>query len=137
MRLLDANIFLRFLTRDDETKAQACSRLLHRLERGQEEASTCEAVLAEVVYVLESKAHYALAHHEISARLRPLLALRGFKLPNKRTYLRALDLYESHAFLDFEDAILAAQVERGLAEAIVSYDTDFDRVPGIVRLEPT
>ena len=51
-------------------------------------------------------------------------------------YLRALDLYASSPFLDFEDALSAAYIEKqGLTE-ILSYDADFDRVSGIVRQEP-
>ena len=50
-------------------------------------------------------------------------------------YLRALDLYASSPFLDFEDALSAVYIEKqGLTE-ILSYDADFDRVSGIVRQE--
>ena len=50
MRFLDANVILRYLTRDDETKARACFALFQRLKRGEERVFTCEAILTEVVY---------------------------------------------------------------------------------------
>ena len=63
MKFLDTNVILRFLTRDDEEKADACLRLFQRVQRGDEELVTCEAVVSEVVYVLSSaRAGYGLSH---------------------------------------------------------------------------
>ena len=82
------------------------------------------------------RAPYRLSHEEIRARLVPILTLRGLKLPHKRVYIRALDLYASSPFLDFEDALAASHMEqRGVTE-ILSYDKDFDRVAGLQRVEP-
>ncbi len=137
MKFLDINVILRFLTRDDEEKADACYRLFQRVQRGEEELLTCEAVVTEVVYVLSSpRAPYRLSHEEIRGRLVPILTLRGLRLPQKRVYLRALDVYASSPFLDFEDALAVAHMERQGVSEIVSYDRDFDRVAGIKRVEP-
>ena len=137
MRFLDTNVILRYLTRDDEARAQACYELFQRVQQGEEELATCESIVAEVVYVLSSpRLPYRLDHAQIRARLLPILTLRGVKLPQKRVCLRALDLYAPSAFLDFEDALAVAHMEqRGIAE-IVSYDRDLDRAPGIRRTEP-
>ena len=137
MRFLDTNVVLRYLTRDDEIKAEACFELLRRVQQGEEELTTCEAIVAEVVYVLSSpRLPYRLDHAQIRARLLPILTLRGVRLPHKRVCLRALDLYASSAFLDFEDALAVAHMERRGTAEIVSYDRDFDRVSGIRRTEP-
>ena len=137
MKFLDTNVILRFLTRDDEQKADACLRLFQRVQRGDEELVTCEAVVSEVVYVLSSaRAGYGLSHEGIRSRLVPILTLRGLRLPQKRVYLRALDVYASSPFLDFEDALAVAHMERLGVEEIVSYDRDFDRVAGLRREEP-
>lgn len=137
MRFLDTNVILRYLTRDDEAKAAACYELFQRVQRGEEKLFTCEAIITEVVYVLSShRAPYRLNQEEIRARLQPILTLRGLKLPQKRVFLHALDLYVSYPFLDFEDALAAAHLEnQGLTE-IISYDSDFDRIPGLQRIEP-
>ena len=111
MKFLDSNIFLRYITRDDEKKAQACFRLFQRLQNGKERAATCEAIITEIVYVLSSRKHYNLSHQEVSIRMRPLLDLKGLKLPQKQVYLRALDFYASHSMLDFEDAYLAGELD--------------------------
>ena len=97
---------------------------------------TTEAVIAEVLYVLSSPRQYKLSHADAAARLRPLLTLRGLQLPHKRSYLRALDLFGTHAFLDIEDAIQVVHMEREGVTELCSYDTDFDRLPTIARQEP-
>lgn len=135
MRFVDTNVFIRFLTGDDADKARACFELFQRVKRGQDQVTTSEAVLAEVVYVLSSKL-YKQAPAEISARLKPILTLRGLHLPHKRGYLAALDLYASIPGLDFEDALTVTQMHREGMVEIFSYDTDFDRVPAITRIEP-
>jgi predicted nucleic acid-binding protein len=45
----DANIFIRALTGDDPKKAEACSDLLRRVDLGEVEITTCEAIITEVV----------------------------------------------------------------------------------------
>ncbi|MBI4235819.1 MAG: type II toxin-antitoxin system VapC family toxin [Chloroflexi bacterium] len=137
MRFLDANVFLRYLTRDDETRAQACYELFQRVKRGEDAVLTCEAIVTEVVYVLSSpRAPYRLSNEEIRARLLPILGLRGLRLPQKRVYLHALDLFASSPFLDFKDALAAAHMARRGIQEILSYDRDFDRLPGLTRVEP-
>ena len=136
MRFVDANIFLRYLTQGDPAKGAACRVLWEQVQRGLELVTTTEAIVAEVCYVLSSPRLYHLGHEEIAARIRPLIALPGLKLRDKRTLLRALSLYGTHSFLDFEDALTIAHMERQGVPEILSYDRDFDRVPGVARVEP-
>ncbi len=77
-----------------------------------------------------------MARWDIRERLTPILKLRGLKLQHKRAYRRALDLYVTHPRLDFEDAVAIAHMERLGITTLLSYDRDFDRVPGITRQEP-
>ena len=135
MRFVDTNVFLRYLTRDDPEKSQACYELFKRCERNEEALLTSEAVVAEIVYVLSSKQLYNLAPEEVRVRLMPLLSLMGLKLPNRNVYLRALELYAAFA-IDFEDALAVSHMEHhGLTE-IYSYDRDFDRLAHVERIEP-
>lgn len=140
MMFTDTNIFLRYLVRPvteiDRTRAEACRVLFERVSSGTEAITTSEAVLAEIVFVLASPRQYGLTPADIVARLKPIIALPGLKLPRKRLYLRALDIYAAQPRLDFEDAITAAFVERTQPAELYSYDTDFDRVPGLTRVEP-
>lgn len=137
MVFVDTNIFIRFLTKDDPIKAEACYRLFERARQGTAELTTSESVLAEVVFILASKRLYNLSRQDVRMRLYPLFTLRGLKLPNRAAALRALDLYSRHT-IDFEDALSVAIMEQQRTAEIYSYNTDFDgiRDSAIRRIEP-
>jgi predicted nucleic acid-binding protein len=102
MPFIDTNIFLRYLTKDDPDKAQACFELFKRAESNQIVLTATETVIAEVVYVLSSKRTYNLPRDQIRARLYSLLTLQGLRLPQRRMVLRALDLYVAYEIGLFE-----------------------------------
>ena len=134
-RFLDTNILLRHLTGDDETKARASFELLLRVERGEEVVVTSDLVIAETVFNLQSPRQYDLSRERIRQLVEPIIALRGIRLPRKALYSRTFDLYCTNK-ISFVDAYNAAYMEsRGINE-IYSYDTDFDRIEGISRVEP-
>jgi predicted nucleic acid-binding protein len=135
MHFIDTNIFIRYLTKDDPGKAQACFELFQQAAANQTVLTTTETVITEVVYVLSSKKTYSLARGDIRARLYPLLSTAGLQLPQRRIYLRALDLYTLYS-IDFEDALIVAQMERQKIRDLYSYDQGFDQVPGTHRHEP-
>lgn len=136
MKFVDANVFLRAMTGDDPAKAAASAQLFREVDLGHQEITTCEAVIAEVVYVLSGRGTYGLSHSDVRARLAPFLRLRGVRLPQKRLYLEALDLYATHAALDFEDALCVVHMKHAGLTDLLSYDQDFDRIPEITRTEP-
>jgi predicted nucleic acid-binding protein len=109
--------------------------LFQKAQRRQVQLITSEAVIAEIVYVLSSKEVYNLRREEIRARLYPLLSIPGLKLPHRKMYLQALDLYTQY-IVDFADALTIAQMRRAKRQALYSYDRGFDRVAEIKRLEP-
>jgi predicted nucleic acid-binding protein len=137
MNFIDTNIFIRYLVKDDQDKAEACFRLLEKAKASKVELFTSESVIAEVVFVLSSKRLYNLSHQDIRVRLYPILSLPGLKMSNRRQYLRALDVYGNNN-IDFEDALSIATMERKKISQIYSYAEDFDRVKDceISRIEP-
>lgn len=135
MRFLDTNIFLRYLARDDPEKAEASLILLRRIAAGDEEATTSEVIIAEIFYVL-TRGIYRESRSEVAERVKPMLDARGMRLTNRRVLLRAIDVYTQHSFLDFEDALTVAHMEAEGIEELYSYDQGFDRVEGVVRIEP-
>lgn len=72
-QFLDTNIFLRYLTRDDVQKHQACLALFQQGEQSQVSLVTSESVIAEVVYVLSSPKHYQISRSRIQVSLSRLL----------------------------------------------------------------
>lgn len=139
MTFLDTDIFIRALVTDQSAKSAQCARLFMALELGTEQATTSEAVICEVAFVLGGRGAngYGLSPAEIAEKLRPMLLLRGLKLSQRSIWLRALDLFADYPFLDFEDALSAAHVEASKLQSITSYDTHFDRLDRMRRVEPS
>lgn len=139
MIFLDANIFLRALTRSPDADVQQMNQLagdlLRRVERGEVEATTSDAVIAEVAFILTSKAHYQQTVAEAAGQLGTLLRLRGIKLREKRVVLRALDLWTDNPKLGFVDALTASYAQQP-GVALATFDSDFDHIPDITRWRP-
>jgi uncharacterized protein len=136
VRFIDANVFIRYLTQDDPAKAMASGALIEALARSEDEAMTSEAVIAEIFYVLTSRAHYGLDRADAAERVRPIVLAQGLRLPNKGTVVRGLDVYSTYRALDIEDALSVAHIESAGVSEILSFDRGFDHVEGIVRVEP-
>jgi predicted nucleic acid-binding protein len=136
MTYLDTNIFLRYVTktRGEKPKTQACFELFQQVKKGEIVVTTCKAVICEILFIIRSPRQYNFSHEDAVARVRPLITLSNLKLANKRVYLRAMDIFAS--FLDFEDAVVVAHMERQGITELASYDTDFDRITSIKRKEP-
>lgn len=134
-RFLDANIFIRHLTTDDPAKAKACFSLIQQIEQGQVSAWTSNLVIAELVFVLTSKKTYGLSRDAVRDLLLPLISLPGLKVAHKHLYHRIFELYTALP-IDFIDAYHAALIENLGESELYSYDTHFDRVSGLKRLEP-
>lgn len=132
-RFLDTNIFVRYFTRDDEEKANRAKLLLERIERGEEKGETSPIVIFETVYTLER--YYRIAKSRIREVLSPIIRLRGLRLPQKRLCIKALHLFAAKniAFADAYNAVYLQSL--GLSE-IYTFDTDFDKLAGIRRVEP-
>ena len=135
MQFIDTNIFIRYLVNDDPIKAQACLELFQLAQRDEVALTTSESVIAEVAFVLSSKRVYNVPRERIRAILYPVLTLRGLKIPHRKTYLRALDIYAT-SNLDYEDALTIAHMERQKLVELLSYDRGFDKMQNIARREP-
>lgn len=135
MEFLDTNIIIRYLTQDNLDQTQRSLILLQQVEAGDLLVTTSEAVILEAVFVLSSKTLYNLPRALIQIRLSDIITLRGLRLPHKKSYLRALDLYAS-INLDFTDALNIAHMERAGISTMISFDRDYDKVAGIRRREP-
>jgi predicted nucleic-acid-binding protein len=111
--------------------------LLKRADAREVELSTSEAIISEVVYVLESHKQngYGLPRERIRNLLYPLLSIRGLQLSHRAVCLRALDIYASTQ-LDFEDTLLIAAAELEEEKSLYSYDGGIDTVTSVRRQEP-
>jgi predicted nucleic acid-binding protein len=130
--VIDANVFLRFLTNDDPSKAANCAALLKRLEAG-EQAYLPDLVLADVVWTLES--FYKQPKNRIRELMLSILSLKGLHFSSKEVARSALAIY-SEKNIDWTDAFIVAQMKAKKYKYIYSYDHHFDRVSEVIRKEP-
>ena len=133
--LVDANVFIRLITKDDVKKAKRCFKLFEMARKNKASLSTSESVLSEVVYILSSKKLYNLDRKKVKTLLEPLINLRGLKIEFKAEFLLALRIFAEQN-IDFEDALSAAYVKTKKFGKIYSYDKDFDKIKGVLRVEP-
>ena len=134
---IDTDVIIRFLTGDDPVKQQRAARLFEQVEQGNATLVAPDTVIADAVYVLSSPRLYNLPRHEVAALLIPLVRLPGFRVQNRRAVLAALSLYGYGATkLDFGDALIVASMSQSGSQTVYSFDTGFDKIPGINRQEP-
>jgi predicted nucleic acid-binding protein len=132
---VDTDVVIRLLTGDDPQKQGAAAALFEQVAAGERTVVAPDTVIADAVYVLASPRLYHLPRRHVQALLTPLVRLPHFRVRGRRALLRALDLYGSTT-LDFGDALIVASMEQLGSQTVYSYDTDFDRIPDIIRQEP-
>lgn len=132
---VDTNIFLRHLLDDVPAQSAAARRLVHEIEQQTVLAWTSSLAIAEMVFVLENPKTYAFPRARLRDVLLPLLSLPNLRIEHKHLYPRVFDLYVALP-IDFIDAYHAALISTLRQDSLYSFDTDFDRVPGLSRLEP-
>jgi predicted nucleic acid-binding protein len=130
---LDTNILLRHLTQDHAAFSPRATAYVRRIERGEIMVRTADTVVFETVFLLERG--YRQPKLVIRDTVLPLLELAGIILPGKE-YLRKVFALYVEANIPFADAYHAVLMEQFGLHEIVSFDRDFDRIPGIMRVEP-
>lgn len=139
MIYVDANVFLRALTRSPEPRVQRMNdiagNLLRAAERGEVELTTSDAVIAAVAFILTAKAHYHLPVSDAAARLATLVRLQGVNLPNKESILAALELWAERPKLGFVDALVASQSKHQGSE-LATFDAAIASLPDVVVWQP-
>ena len=133
VQFLDTNILLRHLLGDHPEQSPRATAYFRRIEDGELKARISDTVVFETVFTLER--HYRQPKAKIREALVALIELTGIVLPGKAQLRRAFELY-IELNLPFADAHHAALMEHLQLEEIVSFDREFDRIPGIRRVEP-
>ena len=131
---IDTNVFVRHLAQDHPDFSAKASAFFTRIERGELMARTAETVIFEAVFSLQKQ--YRASKEVIRDGLLPLMELPGILLQRKPQLRRAFELYVDRN-MSFGDAFHVALMEQLGIKEIASFDRDFDRVPGIRRVEPS
>lgn len=122
--LLDANIFLRFITADGPAEQlRLAKEIFEQIQAKQFLASVHTLTLHEVIYV--GLHVYQLEKTKLISVLKQLLLLENLEIYDlpKRVVIEALKLFKCKN-LDWPDCLLAATVRQDDLE-LVSFDQDF------------
>jgi predicted nucleic acid-binding protein len=130
---IDANVIVRLITDEPPLLAEKAEQLFAAVDRGEITLFVAEGTVAEVAWVLKS--FYGFPSVEISTILYDFLSHDGLECEDKPGLLMALSLYKEKN-VDFIDALLAVRMARQEISKIYSFDTHFDRLPGITRSMP-
>ena len=133
MRFADTNIFLRFLTNDDVIKAKRALLLLKRVEEGKEKIVTSPLVIFELIFTLDK--FYKVSRNDILEMVSAIINLEGLIVELKDVFTPALKLFADKN-ISFADAFNASIMKSKNIAEIYSYDTDFDKIEKIKRVEP-
>lgn len=132
--LLDTNVIVRHITQDHETQSPLATAYLGRIGRGEIEARITDTVVFETVFLLER--FYRIPRPDIRDQLVNLLELPSIRYAGRKRIREIFDLYVTRPALSFADCLHAVVVLRQGLSGIVSFDRGFDRVPGLVCIEP-
>ena len=126
MILVDANILLRFLTKQPPDQADQARRILERGAKGELSLVVEPLILAEVIYVLSGVYSYPI--ERIQSELLALLSTDAVRLETtllERVVIEALS--KLSAKLDFPDTYLAARARLSGGQ-VVSFDKGFEKL---------
>lgn len=130
---IDANVILRYITKDPPAMAQAAQKIFLEAEEGKVALKIVPLIVAEVVWVLESFYDYPKA--QIAETLIQLLLCEGLEVDQSGLLMEALAIYQKKN-IDFADALLAATAIQYGPPLIYSFDHHLDRIEGVKRLTP-
>jgi predicted nucleic acid-binding protein len=153
---LDANVFI-YAVFGDSKFGDACNKLLARIEDEDIRGHTSASVLRDTAHrlsTLEATKVFGWPYQGIARRLRrhadEMKSLTGYRAAIAKIVdspiviasisidlvVRATELSGLHDMLT-NDALILAVMEKLRITALVSADSDFDRVPGFTRFAPT
>jgi uncharacterized protein len=130
---VDANIFLRYLVKDDPVQFPRCRALFKKAQNGELLLVTSTLVIAELIWTLTS--FFQTPKEQVIEKISIIIGSAAVHIPDKDLIAEALVLY-GRKNIDYVDAYNAVQMNDLRLKDIYSYDKDFDRVEGIQRLEP-
>ena len=128
-RLIDANVILRYLLKDDPDLYARSSQSLENVRTGEQAAIILESVLVECVYVLLKV--YNVERETIADRLIGLLSYSGIANPDKKVLIQALMSFaktrlsmvdclllsratlEGHEIITFDEALKKELLKQG------------------------
>lgn len=127
MYVLDTNIFLRTLAREDEQTFLETQALLQLIKNGEIKAIVPGVVLTELVWTLASS--YQQDRKSIASAVESVINLNGLNINDDYQYQQALEWYQSKK-IKFVDCLIASMpLVVDYDWTVISYDREFGKLP--------
>lgn len=126
--VVDTDTLVRFITRDDEEKAQKVRLFFHN----HKDLILTDLTFAECFWVLKS--FYNYKKDRLVEIFRMLIGIQSFKC-NALLLSLTLDILEKHN-TSFIDAYTSAYAQIKNDGNVASFDKGYDKVKGVKRIEP-
>ena len=120
--LIDTNVVIRFLTRDNEILSEKSAEIFEKIERGELRAKITDSVLAEIIYVITKI--YKMDRESAANTLKKIIDLKGIVNRDKTQLKKALNVFACQK-IDIVDAILKVRSNQCLG--VLSFDKHLNR----------
>jgi predicted nucleic-acid-binding protein len=121
--LVDTNVLIRLIVKDDESKFDTIVKLVKKVEKGEMKLIVPTIVIAECCWLLKS--FYKLDKHLVSEYLLDIIESENVEAEEVLA-LEALRLY-SEKNVDFADALLSVK-SRSNYQVLTWYKKDFNKL---------
>jgi predicted nucleic acid-binding protein len=132
--LLDTNVAVRFLLGETTAQGRAAAAVFAKCDRREVILVLEPLVLAETIFVLTS--FYQKPRQSVADTLAALIQSPGIECAGRTLALRALKTFKDHPKIHWVDCFLGALSAEAQLQ-VVSIDTDFDRLEGVRRCDPS
>ena len=123
-KLVDANVILRYLLKDDDLLFKKASSLFEKVKAGEERAIIPECVLAECVYVLLKI--YKVERRIISEKLKGLFSYKGVINLDKKDLIDSLTLFGKTNFSIVDCILCARSINSGIQ--LITFDDGLRKI---------
>ena len=121
--VIDTNIFLRLLLKDNVEQHNQVKRLFQRAKLGKIKITIIQIVIFEVLFILDS--YYNLSKSEIIQKLKIIVSTPYVEIEDRSTFIQALKLYKSYT-LSFVDCFLLAKALEG-EKRLMTFDKKLEK----------
>jgi len=116
---LDTNILVRYIAQDDKTQSPLATRVVETQCSATDPGFVAQVVLAEVVWVSESR--YGATRAEVAQIVRRVLGIRQLRVQDAEIAWQALRAFETGK-ADFADCLIERTAAAAGCERILSFD---------------
>lgn len=120
--LIDTNIIIRFLTKDNKEFSEKSAEIFKKIEKGEIRAKITESVLAEIVYVITKI--YGKDREFTANTIKKILDLKGIVNRDKSQLKKALNIFANQK-IDIVDSLLLSRAKNCLG--VLSFDKDLNK----------